>query len=396
MKYYLLLILSVFIYMSSGAQTCNELALQKAGKWSAAADYLSYKQGGLPMPAALKKYQAKMLVLMDSMTKLVKKALPVPTGTDGKIIRNIRQFSEIDTTYASYEWYAHFLNFYCSGGKIVKASETNTNLRFTVNGLTTEDFFRKQYYFEPYGVAFNTVPPPAGTVQGFPVYQLYSYGENPATWTERYAILITRNPDERPFVPVTKGEFYPLMRQLINKEREIRKAEQKKSTKIRPVAELEAALNKQLAEIDNSKLGTDAKNARKRRLKEDFRTDEQLLEEKYKQTDKQYDGYLQRLTETENAFKEELQRPVFLKEYEFSLNLFNTSYNQQHLFNDSLKGYMLAKPNPAYFKKSAERWKPQFILMNWRRENREQYSGNLEAVWRDKLDLAKLKSLLVK
>jgi hypothetical protein len=225
---------------------------------------------------------------------------------------------------------------------------------------------------------------------------MYSNGENPATWKERYAVLVTRNPNESPFVPVSKGEFYQLMRKLIQVKKEHQKAGIKKSTRIRPKEVLEAELKAEMDEIDKSSLGPDAKAARKNRLKQDFMTDEQVLDEKLKQVDKQYNGYLDILVEMENNFKNELDRPVFCREYMFNLNNLNTSLNKAHLYNDSLHGYMIVKMNPAYFRKNAEKWKPQFMLITWTRKNGYAFSLNLENTWRNKLDIPSLKSMLVK
>jgi hypothetical protein len=338
-----------------------------------------------------------MMAVMDSQALIVKKALPELTGIDGVMVRNIWGSSVVDSAYLAYGLYSHYFDYFCSDqNKLKRSTEANTNFQIGVNVLNQEEFIKKQHELQQTGMLMYSIPPPAGQVQGFPAYQMYSNGENSKTWKERYAVLITRDPNERPFVPVSKGEFYTLMRKLIQVKKEDQKAGLKKSTRIRPKEVLEAELKAEMDEIDKSSLGADAKAARKNRLKQDFMTDEQVLEEKLKQVDKQYDGYLERLVEMENYFKNELQRPVFCREYEFNLNNLNTSFDKAHLYNDSLNGYMIVKMNPAYFRKNVEKWRPQFMLITWTRQNGYAFSLNLENVWRNKLDIPSLKLMLVK
>lgn len=337
-----------------------------------------------------------MLSTMDSFSVVVKNALSQPIGFDGRITRNIWSCSDVDSSYGGYEWYAHFFDYFCSDGIIKKANETSTNLRISVNTLDAENFLRRQFFFEPYGIVLFSIPPPAGAVHGNPCYQMFSNGEDPKTWTERYAVLLTRNDSVRPFTAVTKGEFYAMVRSCIQKEKEARKQNIITHTKIRPRKELEDALKARMDEIDKSSLGTDARNARKRRLQQDFRTDEEMLQEALDRVDKQYQSYTDKLNEMESRFKNELNTPVYTKDYEFTLDVLNTSYNNQHLFNDSLHGYMIVRANPSYFKATPQKWRPQFLLITWKRQNGFLYSRNLESLWRSKLDMGKLKSFLLK
>jgi hypothetical protein len=346
--------------------------------------------------AAVKASKSKMMATMDSQALIVKKAIPELTGIDGVMIRNIWGSSVVDSAYLAYGLYSHYFDYFCTNQhKLKRSTEANTNFQIGVNVLNQEEFLKKQHELEPAGMLLYSIPPSAGQVQGFPAYQMYSNGEDPKTWKERYAVLVTRDPAERPFVPVSKGEFYLLLRKLIQVKKEDQKAGIKKSTRIRPKEVLEAELKAEMDEIDKSSLGQDAKTSRKNRLKQDFMTDEQVLEEKLRQVDKQYDGYLAILTEMENYFKHELQRPVFMPEYNFNQNNLNTSLNKAYLYNDSLHGYTIVKMNPAYFQKNAEKWKPQFMLITWTRKNGFAFSLNLENVWRNKLDIPKLRSMLV-
>ncbi len=396
---YILLIISVLFYLGMQGQDCTEeKAAQTKGKWQPTSDYLNnVQEESKSVIAAVKASKAKMMAIMDSQAVIVKKAIPEMKGIDGVMIRNIWGSSVVDTAYLAYGLYSHYFDYYCSDQhKLKRATEANTNFQVGVNVLNQEEFIKKQYELEPAGMLLYSIPPSAGRVQDFPAYQMYSNGENPKTWKERYAVLVTRDSTERPFTPVSKGEFYKLLRKLIQVKRDEQKAGIKKSTRIRPKEVLEAELKAEMDEIDKSSLGPDAKTARKNRLKQDFMTDEQMLDEKLKQVDKQYDGYLERLVEMENYFRNELQRPVFCPEYIFNLNNLNTSFNNAHLYNDSLHGYTIVKMNPAYFRKNVEKWRPQFMLVTWTRSNGFAFSRNLETVWRNKLDFPSLKSMLVK
>ncbi|HWC54457.1 MAG TPA: hypothetical protein VG676_12805 [Chitinophagaceae bacterium] len=396
MKKYILVLYGLILVLIASSQSCEEKAAQTPGKWIMSSYTPGYSKSDKKQTSGIESGKINMYLLMDTLTGIVKKALPQLQGFDGRITKKILSSSDVNLSYGGYELYSHYFEYYCSNDVIKKADESRTNFIISVNVLDVEDFLRKQFYFEPFGIKLYTVPIPAGRVQSFPSYQMYSYGDDPKFRADRFAVLITRDQSVLPFTPVTKGEFYPLVRNCINQERETQKKSITNNTPIRPKAELEAELKKQMDEIDKSSLGQDAKNARKRRLQQDFRTDEQLLDEKLKAVDKQYEGYLTRLDEMERVFKNELNTPVFTKEWEFTLSVLNTSYNQQHLFNDSLHGYMIVKLNPAYFKKTAEKWKPQFFLVTWRKDNSYPYSRSLDALWRTKLDFEKIRSLLVK
>lgn len=398
-KIFTLLIISVLFCSGIQAQDCTEeKAAKTRGKWEPVTDYLNnVEEESKSVIAAVKGSKGKMMAIMDSQALLIKRAIPELTGIDGVMIRNIWGSSVVDSAYLAYGLYSHYYHYYCSNQRQLKrVSEANTNFQIGVNTLNQEEFLKKQHELLPTGMLLYSIPPAAGTVQGFPAFQMYSNGENPATWKERYAVLVTRNPNESPFVPVSKGEFYQLMRKLIQVKKDEQKTSIKQSTRIRPKEVLEAQLKAEMDEIDKSSLGQDAKTSRKNRLKQDFMTDEQVLEEKLKQVDKQYNGYLDILVEMENHFKHELDRPVFCREYMFNLNNLNTSLNKAHLYNDSLHGYMIVKMNPAYFRKNAEKWKPQFMLITWTRKNGYAFSVNLENTWRNKLDIPLLKSMLVK
>lgn len=323
----------------------------------------------------------------DSILRLIQVVCPELKGFRATLNSVFVNPSVVDSGYASYQHYTHYNPYICTYKGTLETVESLTNFAIGVNSLDQENFLRHQFAFDAIGENLYSVPPSAGSIQGYAAYQM-----NDISSAERFAVIIPRK-GALPFTVVTKGEFYALQKKLIRYSQSKIKTEISKSTRIRPEKELRDRLQADMDEIDQSSLGQDAKNARKRRLQEDFRTDEQMLQEKLLAVDKQYDDYYRKVEELEARFKSELNLPIYLREYEYSMAILG---NDNRFFNDPGKGYLVVRMNPAYFLKTAGKWQPQFMLLTWRVEKDKTYSLALDKAWREQFDMQALEKMLVK
>lgn len=331
--------------------------------------------------------QANLLAQRDTVLLMIQRACPELKGFKATLLSIFVQPSVVDSGYVSYDLYTHYNPYICTNKGTLEPVESGTNFRIGINTLDQENFLRHQFAFDAIGENLYSIPPPAGMIQGFPAYQMSNISS-----AERYGVILSRK-DALPYKVVTKGEFYTLQKKLIRFTQEKNKADIRRTTRIRPEKDLRAELQAEMDEIDKSSLGQDARNSRKRRLQDDFRTDEQMLQEKLAAVDKQYDDYYRKVEELESRYKSELSQPAYLKEYEYSLSVLG---NDNRFFNDPEKGYVLTRMNPAYFLKTPDKWKPQFMLVTWRVEKDKAYSLSLDAAWRKAFDMKALEKMLLK
>jgi hypothetical protein len=373
------------MYMTAMAQKtpCPPKPEEAPGAWSLESRN-DFRYDALIVKVA-KSRQANMLAQRDSVLRLIRQACPPLTGFKATLLAINVVPSVVDSSFIAYDHYTHYNPFICSRGNLT-AVESLTNFRIGVNSLDQENFIRHQFAFDAIGENLYTIPPRAGTIQGNDAYRI----SNIST-AERYGLIITRK-GAVPFTPVTMREFYSLQEKLIRFTQAKLKADVTSSTRIRPEKDLRAELQAEMDEIDRSSLGQDAKNSRKRRLQEDFRTDEQLLQEKLQAIDKQYDGYVNTVEELESRFRSDLDKPMYIREYEYSMAILG---NENRFFNDPDKGYMVVRMNPGYFLKTAAKWQPQFMLLTWRKEVDAKYSLLLDEAWRQKLDMQALEKMIV-
>jgi hypothetical protein len=331
--------------------------------------------------------QANLLAQRDTVLLMIQRACPELKGFKATLLSIFVQPSVVDSGYVSYDLYTHYNPYICTNKGTLEPVESGTNFRIGINTLDQENFLRHQFAFDAIGENLYSIPPPAGMIQGFPAYQMSNISS-----AERYGVILSRK-DALPYKVVTKGEFYTLQKKLIRFTQEKNKADIRRTTRIRPEKDLRAELQAEMDEIDKSSLGQDARNSRKRRLQDDFRTDEQMLQEKLAAVDKQYDDYYRKVEDLESRYKSELSQPAYLKEYEYSLSVLG---NDNRFFNDPEKGYVLTRMNPAYFLKTPDKWKPQFMLVTWRVEKDKAYSLSLDAAWRKAFDMKALEKMLLK
>jgi hypothetical protein len=331
--------------------------------------------------------QANLLAQRDTVLRMIQRACPELKGFKATLLSMFVQPSVVDSGYVSYDHYTHYNPYICTYKGTLEPVESATNFRVGINTLEQENFLRHQFAFDAIGENLYSIPPSAGMIQGFPAYQMGNISS-----AERYGVILSRK-DALPYKVVSKGEFYTLQKKLIRFTQEKNKADIRRTTRIRPEKDLRAELQAEMDEIDKSSLGQDAKNSRKRRLQEDFRTDEQMLQEKLAAVDKQYNDYYRKVEELESRYKSELGEPAYLQEYEYSTSILG---NESRFFNDPVKGYTLIRMNPAYFLKTPDKWKPQFMLLTWRVEKDKAYSLALDAAWRKDFDMKALEKMLLK
>jgi hypothetical protein len=334
-----------------------------------------------------KPHQVKMLALRDSVLRLIRLVCPELRGFKASQLTVHVTPSVVDSGIAAYDQYTHYNPYICTYKGTLEPVESLTNFRVGINTLDQENFIRHQFVFDAIGEDLYSIPPSAGTIQGYSAYRISNISS-----AERFGVVIPRS-GALPYEPLTKAEFYTILKKLIRANQSHIGSDITKNARIRPEAVLRAELKAEMEEIDKSNLGQDAKNSRKRRLQEDFRTDEQMLQERLAAVDQQYDGYYYKVEELEKRFKSELNRPMYVKEYEFSLSALG---NENAYFNDPTAGYCIIRMNPGYFMKKADIWQPQFMLLTWRVEPDRQYSVSLDAAWRERLDMKALEKMLVK
>lgn len=155
---------------------------------------------------------------------------------------------------------------------------------------------------------------------------------------------------------MTKGEFFELNRKLVEKKE----------------AEYKAGLDRQ-----------------RKNMGEEWYT------EQSERVKKQFVGIRENLQNQIRLYEKELAQPAILRTWEFTLRTLEiASPTQKTLFTTPNRGYQLVRANHNYMDQSQEKWKPQFMWVEWYKVVSKTNSIELDKVMREQFDFKELGKLL--
>lgn len=338
------------------AQDCPENPDTKKGTW------FQNKDGGFNdsnvHPEAIKN-KKNVSAVLDSIAGLLIKYNPQPEGSYAKWIKLLKtdqdSVTSPDPSFANYEIESWFLPYICNKGKIEPFNATDTWLYVDVNDYWCSGHTLQHELNDALGEKLFTLPPQRGTLGGYPVFEPVPKGEKESPWLIFYSVLI-HQPGKLPYVPVTKGEFFELSRKLIDKKE----------------IEYKAGIDRQ-----------------RKNMGEDWYT------ERTGQIRKQFQGMRDNLDQLMKLYEKELNQPAILRQWEWtSRGIEIANPTQKALFTSANRGYQLVRANPDYMDQSQEKWKPQFMWVEWFKVVSKPNSVALDKVMHEQFDFRELGKLL--
>lgn len=92
-----------------------------------------------------------------------------------------------------------------------------------------------------------------------------------------------------------------------------------------------------------------------------------------------------------------MNQPAILRSWVYTIrDIEIADPTQKKFFTTANRGYQLVRANPDYMDQTQEKWKPQFIWVEWLKVVGLQNSAELDKVMREKFDFTKLGDLLTK
>jgi hypothetical protein len=246
----------------------------------------------------------------------------------------------------------------------VKAfSQTDTWVYVHVNGYWPSGHMIQHQMNNALGERLFTLPPQRGTITGFPVFEPIPKGEEDTPWLLFYSVLV-HHPGKLPYIPITKREFFDILKRYID-------AEEKKA-------------------VYNS----DIRNATQYQIKNNG---EEFYGEAMERVIKQYQGIRSNLTQLEKLYEKEMSQPAILRTWEYGIrDIEIADPTQKKLFTTANRGYQLVRANPDYMDQTREKWKPQFMWVEWYKPLAKQNAIELDKVMREKFDFKELGNLLTR
>ena len=178
-----------------------------------------------------------------------------------------------------------------------------------------------------------------------------------------YSVLV-HHPGKLPYVPVTKKEFFELSKRLIE------------------------VIEKK------TKYDVDIKNATPEKIKAHG---EEWYLEQMERVDKQFKGIKDNLNQLEKLYEKELNQPAILRSWEYGIRAIEIADpTQKKFFTTANRGYQLVRANPDYMDQTQEKWKPQFMWVEWYKPVAKQNAIELDKVMREKFDFKELGNLLTR
>lgn len=356
------LLTTLFVINNLLAQPCAEDPIKKKGSWKHGAD------GGLgpDVHPNTVKYKKQINLLLDSVAVSLMKSNPTPIGSLAEWYKTLgTEYDSVtspDPSVTNYMLQALFYPYQCNKGVIKPFSQTDSWLFVQINGYWPSGYTLQHEMNEYLHEKLFTLPPQRGSLSGYPLFEPIPKGEwdNP---THLFYSVLVHHSGKLPYVPITKREFFDLNQKLIeaNEKKELFYADIKNATAY---------------QIKNN--GEDYYKKNTERLK------------------KKYQGIRDNLQQLRTVYEKEMDEPTTLVSWEWtsrSLEIANPT--QKKLFTTPNRGYQLVRANPDYMDRTKEKWKPQFIWVEWYKP-----VGMANAVELDKAmrayDYAKLGKLLTK
>lgn len=349
----LLLVVFLLLMTAPGrAQECTpEILAQKPGQWRKVPDFNHSR-----FPKELVGHAKSVVELF---SKLILEVYPQPEGCEARWYGRYDSSDDDTGLVQSYQFTSLFLMYLCSANQqgFVRSDETNdwiyvvANYGERLNGFLTVN-----------GKRFSTMKRPSAVKDGMLYFEYPNSASSPdekGLWINAWMITY---PGKLPYVPVTRKEYLQEARQEVAKTQIEAIERVKKTTRIRPAAEQEAAKNR---EVEYLRKSYPDSPRRWQRYLEDYRTDEQRLQETIDHLTEQHQATIDMMDDLLRSLSpEELQKPAVV-------SVIATAFKG---FEDDFKGRnanMLIRWNPDYFDKKLSRAAPQFITVLIREERRD-------------------------
>ena len=366
MKSHLVFICILLINLSGNtyAQPCPEDPTEKKGVLIKSTD--TGLEGFLVHPVTIKN-KKQISTVLDSIANLFIECNPQPLGSEAYWFKDLRtendSITSPDPSFTNYRYSSLYFPYLCSDRKIIKAHETDTWVFVGVNDFFHSGHMLQHEFNNALGEKLFTLPPQRGTLGGYPVFEPTPKGEEDSPWLLFYSVLI-HHPGKLPYVPVTKKEFFDLSKRLI----EIKEKETKNSV--------------------------DIKNATPDEIKAHG---EDWYLEQMERVDKQFKGINENLAQLEKLYEKEWNQPAILRSWDCGIrDIEIADPTQKKFFTTANRGYHLVRANPDYMDQTQEKWKPQFMWMQWQKPVAYKNALELDRVMREQFDFTELGKLLTK
>jgi hypothetical protein len=340
------------------AQRCPEDPAQKKGVWK---NYPDAGLAGFEVHPVTLKYKAQIGQVLDTIVNLFIKYNPEPIGSEAKWEKSLRtewdSVTSPDPSFTNYMYTAGYFPYICSNGTVKAYSQTDTWVYVHVNGFWPSGYRLQHEFNNALNERLFTLPPQRGTLSGYPVFEPIPKGEEDSPWLLFYSVLI-HHPGKLPYVPVTKGEFFDLYEKLIQIEEK----------------EYQGGIESQ-----RKNMGEDWYNEQTDRVK------------------KQFEGMRTNLTELKKLYAKELDQPAILRSWVYTIrDIEIADPTQKKFFTTPNRGYQLVRANPDYMDQKQEKWKPQFIWVEWYKPLAMKNAIELDKVMREQFDFKELGNLLTR
>jgi hypothetical protein len=357
-------VLFTAITSSLCAQDCPEDPVTKKGVWK---NYPDDGLAGFIVHPVTMKHKAQIGQMLDTIANLFIKYNPAPIGSEARWKKSLRtewdSITSPDPSFSNYMYTGAYFPYICSNGTVKAFSQTDTWVYVHVNGYWPSGHMYQHEFNKTLGEKLFTLAPQRGTLGGYPVFEPIPKGEEDSPWLLFYSVLI-HHPGKLPYVPVTKREFFELSRRLIEvREKKI-------------------------------KYDADIKNATPEKIKAHG---EEWYLEQMDRVDKQFKGIYNNLALLEKLYEKELNQPAILRSWEYTMrDIEIADPTQKKFFTTANRGYQLVRANPDYMDQKQEKWKPQFIWVEWYKPVAMKNAIELDKVLREKFDFKELCNLLTR
>jgi len=346
------------------AQDCPEEPTQKKGVWK---NYPDDGLAGFEVHLVTMKYKAQIGLVLDSIVKLFIKYNPEPTGSEARWKRSLRtewdSLTSPDPSFTNYMYTSGYFPYICSRGTVKAFTQTDTWVYVHVNGFWSSGYTIQHEINNALKEKLFTLPPQNGTLNGYPVFEPIPKGETDAPWLRFYSVLIHK-PGKLPYSNVSKREFFDLYNILAD----TKEKEELHSYDIK---------NASAYQINNN--GEDWYRIQTERVK------------------KKYLEIKENLRRLEKANEKVMDQPAILKGWDCTIRTIEiVNPEQNDLFTVAARGYQLVRANPGYMDQKQEKWKPQFMWVEWQKVVGMQNSAELDKVMREKFDFKEPGKLLTK
>ena len=310
---------------------------------------------GLLSPATFK-FVAQEMAIIDSIGKMFYRINPKPLGARCEwtgVFMPVDSVTAPDYTLANYMYDAPYVPYVCMDGKVRTYPEANGWVRVSVND--TYAAMTDRLNFD----SLFILPPQRGTLAGYPLFFPPPPSLPGDDWEspsrEFYAVLI-HYPGKLPYRNVSKDEYLDICLKLIDSEE---------------------------SKILNG-----------------FREEKDLdpsVPERVKQRYMDKRDYIDALRKL-NA--KTLDQPAIIKIQGWEIlgyqKLEGDNY-VKNIFTTASRGFQVVRRNPEYADQSREKWKPQYIWMQWRKSLGAFYPKHtqiMDDLIRTQFDFARLGKLL--